>query len=538
MEDRARGEKALRCAEDLLHHGQLLVAKHDFERREFSVGAQHEDAIEPGVLLGLGAIDDEALLAGGRQEAAITAIADERLVALLQLPFEGCENRGAVGGVLLGLLVIAADDVAPPGERHCLRLVVDALATSGDGEGHEGARIVEYQFAHQLVGALAHAENVKKFPRFEFRDGLGADHAAVGDDADATDGKAPTQPVHHRNEATRVRRVAGPHLRAHRSAVAVQEHGEDHLAQVRPVILGIAAPAERLPAGALEIETGRVHEHEIEFAEQVASAREQAFFNDVLEAARCKRGAVILFARRQLLAEPGHRPVEMMQVEPLDAVDPVILSPPIGRPVRSTGEQAMQHGEEDGTFERKPMLALPGELLDDGPASGLLPQPFEHQGGPDASHVSGDCGAVVDRIDDDRLGGEARAGSKKPFQLSARAQILDTPQRGDHLLADLRAVAVAFDDLQIGATAGGFLAEVHARLVSKSAHDRSMRHVIQAKSAMTWHYICAKPNPRLLKYQLLTAHTHAATVEDQLQCPSEEAEVFPTPASTVLRFEG
>src|SRR5665811_1095658 len=42
-----------------------------------------------------------------------------------------------------------------------------------------------------------------------------------------------------------------------------------------------------------------------------------------------------------------------------------------------------------------------------------------------------------------------------------------------------------------------------------------MRHVFQAKSAMTWHYIFVKPNPRLLKYQLLTAHTHAATVEDQ-----------------------
>jgi len=32
---------------------------------------------------------------------------------------------------------------------------------------------------------------------------------------------------------------------------------------------------------------------------------------------------------------------------------------------------------------------------------------------------------------------------------------------------------------------------------------------------MTWHYIFVKLNPRLLKYQLLTAHTHAATVEDQ-----------------------
>jgi hypothetical protein len=54
----------------LLHHRQLLVAMHDLERREVGVGAQHEDAAEPSVLLGLGAIDDEAILAGGRQEAA------------------------------------------------------------------------------------------------------------------------------------------------------------------------------------------------------------------------------------------------------------------------------------------------------------------------------------------------------------------------------------------------------------------------------------------------------------------------------------
>src|SRR5450759_2064615 len=156
----------------------------------------------------------------------------------------------------------------------------------------------------------------------------------------------------------------------------------------------------------------------------------------------------------------------MMQVEPLDAIDPVVLPPPIGRPVRAAGEQAMQHGEEDGAFERKPMLALTGELLDHALAPGLLPQPFKHEGGPDAPHVSGNCSAVVDCVDDDRLGGEARAGSQKPFQLSALAQILNTSERGDHLLTDLRAVAVAFDDLQIGATAGGLLSEVHDRLIS------------------------------------------------------------------------
>jgi hypothetical protein len=46
-----------------------------------------------------------------------------------------------------------------------------------------------------------------------------------------------------------------------------------------------------------------------------------------------------------------------------------------------------------------------------------------------------------------------------------------------------------------------------------------MRHAYQVIIATTWHYILAKPNPRLLKYQLLTAHTHAATVEDQHDCP-------------------
>src|SRR5450756_2614119 len=112
------------------------------------------------------------------------------------------------------------------------------------------------------------------------------------------------------------------------------------------------------------------------------------------------------------------------------------------------------------------MLALTGELLDNALAPGLLPQPFEHEGGPDAPHVGGNRSPVVDGIDDDRLGGEARAGSQKPFQLSALAQVLNASERGDHLLTDLRAVAVAFNDLQIGATAGGFLAEVHGRLIS------------------------------------------------------------------------
>src|ERR1700694_2036359 len=110
----------------------------------------------------------------------------------------------------------------------------------------------------------------------------------------------------------------------------------------------------------------------------------------------------------------------------------------------------MQHGEEDGAFKSKPMLTLARELLDDGPAPGLVPQPFEHESRPDAPHVSADCGSVVEGVDHDRLCGKARAGSKKSFQLPTLAQVLDTPEGGDHLLADFGVLWAGFGDLEGG----------------------------------------------------------------------------------------
>src|SRR5262249_16030121 len=55
--------------------------------------------------------------------------------------------------------------------------------------------------------------------------------------------------------------VARPHLRAHRPPVAIEQHREDHLPQVRPMVLAVAVPAQRLPASVLEVQAGGVHEH-------------------------------------------------------------------------------------------------------------------------------------------------------------------------------------------------------------------------------------------------------------------------------------
>src|SRR4051794_25210904 len=73
-------------------------------------------------------------------DAAIAGVADEGLVAFLELPFERGQDRGAVGGILFRLAVITADDVAASGQRHRLGLVIDTLAALADGQRARTAR--------------------------------------------------------------------------------------------------------------------------------------------------------------------------------------------------------------------------------------------------------------------------------------------------------------------------------------------------------------------------------------------------------------
>jgi hypothetical protein len=66
-------------------------------------------------------------------------------------------------------------------------------------------------------------------------------------------------------------------------------------------------------------------------------------------------------------------------------------------------------------------------------------------------------------------------------QLAARLQLLETPESGDHVLAHL--IAVALDDLQIGAASRGLAAEVHGVTPHAGTHTQ-------------WHYTIAKMTPR------------------------------------------
>ena len=78
------------------------------------------------------------------------------------------------------------------------------------------------------------------------------------------------------------------------------------------------------------------------------------------------------------------------------------------------------------------------------------------------------------------------------------AQILDAAERGDHLLAHLRAVAAAFDDLEIGAAARGLLAEIHAR--NRPVDSFRGAHMIWT-DILQVNYIRASRGTTLLKNQ-------------------------------------
>jgi hypothetical protein len=131
-----------------------------------------------------------------------------------------------------------------------------------------------------------------------------------------------------------------------RPSIAVNQDRKDHLPQIRTMILAVAMLAQRLAAGTLEGQAGAVHEHQLEPREQVAPMRKQSLLHHVLQAAQCERRAAVLFLFRQFLAQPGHRPIEMMQIEPLNACDGVVLAPAISGAVGATHEQPVQHREE------------------------------------------------------------------------------------------------------------------------------------------------------------------------------------------------
>src|SRR6202022_1783194 len=115
--------------------------------------------------------------------------------------------------VVLGLFLVAADDIANAFGLHLLDEQLRLSRLALDEEGHQRIVVLEAELAHDALGALARAEDVLQLALLEPGDGCGRDHAAVCDDASPADGKAPPQAIDDRQERRTVGGIA-PHTRA------------------------------------------------------------------------------------------------------------------------------------------------------------------------------------------------------------------------------------------------------------------------------------------------------------------------------------
>src|SRR5262249_45948486 len=137
--------------------------------------------------------------------------------------------------------------------------------------------------------------------------------------------------------------VARPRLRAHRPLVTVDHHSEDHLSQIGPMILAVAVATQRLAAG-----------------------------------------------------HPAPSPAAPRRAtpQPVDAGNPVVLTPAIRCAIGAADEEPVQHGEEYRSFQGKAVLARTRDLFHHRPAAGLRPTAARTPAPADAS--TGDlCCTVV-----------------------------------------------------------------------------------------------------------------------------------------------
>ena len=105
----------LGAAEQVFDLQEIAVAQHCLTRRDPRIGAEHEDAVETRLFCELAGVDLEGGLAPGllglAQIAAVGGIADQRLVAALQLLLQARYDGLAILAVFFGLSLVAADDI-------------------------------------------------------------------------------------------------------------------------------------------------------------------------------------------------------------------------------------------------------------------------------------------------------------------------------------------------------------------------------------------------------------------------------------------
>jgi hypothetical protein len=224
------------------------------------------------------------------------------------------------------------------------------------------------------------------------------------------------------------------------------------------MIFRVPALADGLASFALEVDRRGVEKHDIQIGEQVTAPREQLLLNEVLVGAGSERRGPVLLVFRKNLSQPGHGPVEVVQVQTTDAFDGVVVLPLLGGTVAAGRQEAMQHGEEDGPLDRKleaPAFEQGGQDFVDRAG---LPESLEDQGRPDPGAARGDAVTACMGAEDGEFFGEPSQRPDQRVEPAAGQQLIEATETKQDVLLDLAVHPLVIHDEQISSGTVGLRA--------------------------------------------------------------------------------
>jgi hypothetical protein len=330
---------------------------------------------------------------------------------------------------------------------------------------HPKAAAVGQHFStHLLLRSHPRPHDVGPALLLQIGERLLADHAPIGHHADPPNLEPPPQTIHNGDESSYVGRVPRPHFAADRPALAIQHRAHHQLLLGGPMIFAMPVLPERVAALAFEIDRGGVEKNDVQVGEQVAPPLKELLLDQVLGAARRELGRVVQVAVGQHFAEPGHGPVEVVQFQAARLGDGVVFFPFVGGAIAAGLQQAVQHREEEGSFDREFETPFAQKRCQDRPAAALFPEPLEDQDRTQAPAARRRQASLGVLRQDQELVGEAGPGVEQAVDGAALLEIVESSQGGEDALARSAVLPVVFDDLEIGAWAGLLGAEEHGCL--------------------------------------------------------------------------
>ena len=170
-----------------------------------------------------------------------------------RLTEKGKPHKVAVVAVMRKLIILAnvlvcEDREWAPSTVTCFTKSLGLAAAALGQKRHKRRLVAQHHLADHRCAPFARAQDVVQPPLLQRRHRRRRDQAPVRHHADTADAEALLETVDH-----------GQHLGAHRPALAVENHRQHHLPQVRAVVLGMAVDPQALAARAMERQRGRIH---------------------------------------------------------------------------------------------------------------------------------------------------------------------------------------------------------------------------------------------------------------------------------------